>query len=640
MKTIRPLVPVFVMVSLGALVLSCGSFSSGGSGGSGGGSGSGVAPTGSGGTSVSGSGGTSVSGSGGASVSGSGGSGGSSSCASGTLACNGACITPTTDNTNCGACGNACASDKTCQSGSCACTTGRVLCAGSTTCIDTTSDSANCGSCGKACTASQVCSNGMCATTCTTGQTACSGACVNLQTDIAHCGTCTTACSAANNLTCTAGACVCVTGQISCSGTCKNLQTDAANCGACGMACASGQSCTAGACACAAGQTSCSGACKNLQTDAANCGTCGKACASGQTCTAGACTVGTVPGVCDILATAGNPCVAAHSTVRALYGAYTGNLYQVCKGSFVPGPNSCKGTTMDIGVVAGGYANAAAQDMFCSGGSCTISIVYDQSANANHLKPAPTGGGAVGSADNPANAADLPTTLNTHKVYGISIKTGMGYRAGCMGCGVAKATGTATGDAAETEYMVTSQNGKQEPAGPEGCCFDYGNAETDLHDDGAATMEAVYFGGGVAWGTGSPGGHANGPWVMADLENGLFAGWQNNQNQNISTNTPLKDNFVTAVVVGDVASQNSGKGRFALYGGNAQTGPLTTMWDGIRPTGYVPMKKQGSIILGTGGYNSDSGTGQWFEGVMASGAATLATCSAIQANIVAAGYGK
>ena len=70
--------------------------------------------------------------------------------------------------------------------------------------------------------------------------------------------------------------------------------------------------------------------------------------------------------------------------------------------------------------------------------------------------------------------------------------------------------------------------------------------------------------------------------------------------------------------------------------------PLTTEYDGVRPTktGYVPMKKQGSIILGTGGDNSDSGRGQWFEGVMASGAATLATLNALQANIVAAGYGK
>src|ERR1700694_3321421 len=32
---------------------------------------------------------------------------------------------------------------------------------------------------------------------------------------------------------------------------------------------------------------------------------------------------------CDIYAAAGTPCVAAHSTVRALYSAYSGQLYQV-----------------------------------------------------------------------------------------------------------------------------------------------------------------------------------------------------------------------------------------------------------------------------------------------------------------------
>lgn len=52
------------------------------------------------------------------------------------------------------------------------------------------------------------------------------------------------------------------------------------------------------------------------------------------------------------------------------------------------------------------------------------------------------------------------------------------------------------------------------------------------------------------------------------------------------------------------------------------------------------MLKQGSIILGIGGDNSNSAGGEWFEGVMTSGAATLPTCNALQANIVAAGYGK
>ena len=53
-----------------------------------------------------------------------------------------------------------------------------------------------------------------------------------------------------------------------------------------------------------------------------------------------------------------------------------------------------------------------------------------------------------------------------------------------------------------------------------GCCFDYGNMETNSRDDGEGTMEAVYFGNCIIWGKGA----GNGPWVMGDLENGLWAG--------------------------------------------------------------------------------------------------------------------
>src|SRR5258708_3597013 len=83
---------------------------------------------------------------------------------------------------------------------------------------------------------------------------------------------------------------------------------------------------------------------------------------------------GTLP--CDIYAAANTPCVAAHSTVRALYSAYSGNLYQVKRWS--------DSTTTNIGTLtAGGYANAAAQNTFCSGTSCTITIIYDQSGKGN-----------------------------------------------------------------------------------------------------------------------------------------------------------------------------------------------------------------------------------------------------------------
>src|SRR5689334_8916792 len=184
-------------------------------------------------------------------------------------------------------------------------------------------------------------------------------------------------------------------------------------------------------------------------------------------------------GPCDIYAAAGTPCVAAHSTVRALFGAYSGRLYQVKRAS--------NGQTTDINTLsAGGVANAAAQDSFCSGTTCTITIIYDQTSRHNDLTPAPAGG-AKNTPDNPANASQLPITINGQKAYGVWIDAGMGYRRDST-------SGIATGDQAETEYMVTSGthfNG--------GCCFDYGNAETNNLDDGAGTMEAVFFGNIKVW---------------------------------------------------------------------------------------------------------------------------------------------
>ena len=49
-------------------------------------------------------------------------------------------------------------------------------------------------------------------------------------------------------------------------------------------------------------------------------------------------------------------------------------------------------------------------------------------------------------------------------------------------------------------------------------------------------------------------------------------------------------------------------------------------------------RKQGAIILATGGDNSNSAKGNFYEGFMATGVASEATDAAIQANIVAVGY--
>jgi hypothetical protein len=342
--------------------------------------------------------------------------------------------------------------------------------------------------------------------------------------------------------------------------------------------------------------------------------------------TGGVATGGTTGGgslPCDLLEQAGHPCVAAHSTVRALVGGYEGPLYQVQRSD---------DETLDVGLVDG-YADAAAHDAFCAGGSCTVAIIYDQAPHGNHLTPAPPGS-AKPTPGKPASADRLPVTINGRSVYGLLFRPGQGYRAGRNDCPYPVGpSGMAVGDEPETIYMVSSQHDLVN-----GCCFDYGNAETTQNNDGNGTAEAVYLGQGVIWGSGVDGG----PWVMADLENGLYPGWENMQWGNISTNTPLAHDYVTAVVVGDTSEANGGEGRFALYGGDATSGDLKTMYDGIRPEtpGYVPMRKQGSVILSIAGDNSDGDGGRFYEGVIALGAAGKDTIDALQAAIVDAGYGR
>jgi hypothetical protein len=337
---------------------------------------------------------------------------------------------------------------------------------------------------------------------------------------------------------------------------------------------------------------------------------------------------------------AGNKVVSAHSTVRVIVSGYTGPLYQLCKGQAVAGPSSCKGTTQDVGS-KDGYADVAAHNAYCpTATDCTISKIYDQSGQKNDLEPAPKGG-AKGSPDNPAQANALPVKVNGHSAYGILIKAGIGYRTGCTQCNIKKGNGMALNDDPTTHYWVTSQKDLVD-----GCCFDYGNAETTSNDDGNGTMETLYFGGGVVWGTGFGG--KPGPWLMADLENGLYAGWENKQDKNISTNKPLKFDYVNGILLGDTREKNGGKGRFALLGGDATGadstyGKLAVLYDGIRPEkpGYVPMQKQGSIILGIGGDNSNGAGGRFYEGAISVGPVlSKEVCDQLQDAIVSAKYGK
>ena len=326
-------------------------------------------------------------------------------------------------------------------------------------------------------------------------------------------------------------------------------------------------------------------------------------------------------GPCDIYAAAGAACAAAHSTTRALYASYNGPLYQVKRQS--------DGRMLDIGIVKpvdlptpdpGGYVDAAVQDAFCAHTICVINLIYDQSGKNNHLYQGAPGtfkGPAKGAFDTQPIADMAPVTIGGHKAYGAYIMPGMGFRNN-------NATGIAVNDEPEGIYYVI--DGRHYDSG---CCFDYGNSSTNGRAVGTGTMETTYFGTATAWGSGP------GPWIMSDMEAGLFSGY--NAKQNVADPTIDAWRFVTAVVDG------GGGNKWDLRGGDAQKGGLTTFYSGFRPgtpgsNNYYPMHKQGAILLGMGGDNGNGSSGTFFEGVMTTGYPTEATTDAVQANIVQARY--
>ena len=318
-------------------------------------------------------------------------------------------------------------------------------------------------------------------------------------------------------------------------------------------------------------------------------------------------------GPCDIYRAGGTPCVTAHSTTRLLDSKYSGPLYQVVRDS--------DGAALDVFAGPDGIADVAPQDAFCSGTVGRISIIYDQSGMGNDLLPAPPGtfqGPDKGGFNNPALADMAPALLGGHKVYGVYIMPGMGYR-----CNDAR--GLAVDDEPEGIYYVIDGTHYDS-----GCCFDYGNSSTNGRAVGTGTMETTYYGTSTAWGRGN----GEGPWIMADMEAGLFSGYGAKQNDVPS----ISDWRILSVFV------NGGGGNcWDLRGADALSDTLTTFYRGIRPgsvdgDAYFPMHKKGGMLLGNGGDNGNGSAGTFFEGVMTVGYPSEAALAAVQRNIAAADY--
>jgi hypothetical protein len=179
----------------------------------------------------------------------------------------------------------------------------------------------------------------------------------------------------------------------------------------------------------------------------------------------------------------------------------------------------------------------------------------------------------------------------------------------------------ATNGAAEGAYMVASGT----HVGSD-CCFDYGNAESTPNDTGNGHMDAISIATTCYFSPCS----GSGPWVEADMENGMFQGANGSNTANKGQNST----FATLTL------RDDGQTNYSLQSGNAQTGGLSTWWNGSLPTqgGYKPMHQEGGIILGTGGDNSNRNMGTFFEGVMTAGFPSDAAENSVQANVVSVGY--
>lgn len=303
---------------------------------------------------------------------------------------------------------------------------------------------------------------------------------------------------------------------------------------------------------------------------------------------------------CDVYKDGGTPCVAAHSTVRALYEAYDGRLYQIRRNS--------DNKTIDIGVLKpGGYANFAAVDSFLRGTNGTVSIIYDQSEKKNDLTKSLWGSAATYALkETPANR--IKDTISGHPVYPLATDPGEGYRNN-------NTNGVATGTQAEGMYMVCSGTRYNS-----GCCWDYGNAEDDAEAGGKATgsMEALYF-GSSCWFKPCVG---DGPWMFADLEWGLFQGSATNGTTNIS----LPYEYVSGFLKGDVQT-------YTIRANDATQDVLKLMGSSNRPSAWQTNKLTGAIILGIGGDSSPSGKGTFYEGAMTIGRPNDTTENAVQRNL-------
>jgi hypothetical protein len=291
---------------------------------------------------------------------------------------------------------------------------------------------------------------------------------------------------------------------------------------------------------------------------------------------------------------------------RALFASYSGKLFQVSRAS--------DHQKQDIAVMAiGGHADLATLNSFCSGTTCGVSTLYDQTGNGNDLRQS--------TQRNMPTIALWTTKGGTTLAYALTqASSGSGAIPGPDGQFLRNRDQTKsipTGASAQTAYMVVYAKYYRGH-----CCYDYGNMENPPGNRGPGTMNALYFGQTKDWTWGA----GNGPWGMVDMEDGVFswggaAGNVNPSNGNSAGQNAQDPAFVypnTNIVA--VLSRTDGAKNFTLKVGDMEQGGLTTAWSGPLPNGgYAPLRQEGGLSLGEGGDGSNNVDGAFFEGMIVAG---------------------
>jgi hypothetical protein len=344
-------------------------------------------------------------------------------------------------------------------------------------------------------------------------------------------------------------------------------------------------------------------------------------------------------GPCDIQQTANTPCVGAYSMVRALSSVYDGPLYQLRRGAPNPLQNTGNGgQTQDIGVLLNGFADGAAHAAFCGNQTCTVSVMYDQSGQGNHLRVAPAG--CYGCDLNPPDTActadfesiPIALTVGGNSVFGLYMEDHEGYRNN-------QAVSTPEGEDATSVYSVVAGTGTRAQVLP-GCCWNFGIASRENCFGPTGMMASLMFGRGY-WGRGA----GNGPWFMGDFEAGVWAGGTAGRFANQNTGDPgepwpVNQSNPTMTMNYAFGVLKTSPNNYALRMGDAQQGNLTTAWDGPTPTVMARWVLDGGIVLGIGGDNSNHGSGTFFEGVITAGRPSNQIDEAVFRNVQGAGYGR